>query len=150
MGDRLAMSQQCALVAKKAGGMVGRMKRSVASRAREVILPLCCALIRPQLEYCIQVWAPWYKTDGDLLESVQQKATKMIEGLEHLPSVESLRDLGLFSLAERRLRGDLNNVSKYLKRGSQKDMDSLFFSGLWGQERGEMALNWSTGSSAPT
>ena len=55
MGDRLAMSQQCALVAKKAGGMVGRMKRSVASRAREVILPLCCALIRPQLEYCIQV-----------------------------------------------------------------------------------------------
>ena len=126
MGDRLAMSQQCALVAKKAGGMVGRMKRSVASRAREVILPLCCALIRPQLEYCIQVWAPWYKTDGDLLERVQQKATKMIEGLEHLPGVESLRDLGLFSLEERRLRGDLNNVSKYLKRGSQKDMASIF------------------------
>ena len=105
---------------------MGCIKRRLASRVREVILPLCCALIRPQLEYCIQVWAPWYKTDRDLLERVQQKATKMIEGLEHLPSVQSLRDLGLFSLAERRLRGDLNNVSKYRRRGSQKDMASLF------------------------
>ena len=133
----MAMSQQCALVAKKAGGMVGRMKRSVASRAREVILPLCCALIRPQLEYCIQVWAPWYKTDVDLLERVQQKATKMIEGLEHLPSVESLRDLGLFSLAERRLRGDLNNVSKYRRRWSQKDMASLFAVVCWVRRGGK-------------
>ena len=74
----------------------------------------------------------------------------MMKCLEHLPCEEWLGDLGLFSLEKRRLRGDLNNVSKYLKRGSQKDMDSLFFSGLWGQERGEMALNWSTGSSAPT
>ena len=62
----------------------------------------------------------------------------MIKGLEHLPCVESLRDLGLFSLEERRLRGDLNNVSKYLKRGSQKDMASIF-SVVCGVRRGE---NW--------
>ncbi|GAB0175353.1 hypothetical protein GRJ2_000000500 [Grus japonensis] len=66
--EKLNMGQQCALTAQKANHILGCIKRSVANRSREVILPLYLALMRPHLEYSIQLWGPQYKTDMELLE----------------------------------------------------------------------------------
>ncbi|KAK4817650.1 hypothetical protein QYF61_023240 [Mycteria americana] len=97
--DKLAMRQQCALAAKKGHSILGCIRKSITSRSREVILSLSAAL---------------------------RRATTMLRGLEHLSYEDRLRELGLFSLQKRRLRGDLIAAFQYLKGAYRKDGDRLF------------------------
>ena len=62
--ERLNMSRQGALAAQKATCILGCIKRSVTSRSREVILPICSAVMRPHLEYCIQFCEEGHGVEG--------------------------------------------------------------------------------------
>ena len=82
VNGKLTISQQCNLAAKRAICVLGCINHSIAIQFREMIVPLCSALMQLHLEHCVQFWAPQYKKDIKLSESVQRKAAKMVKGLE--------------------------------------------------------------------
>ena len=111
------------------------INRSFTYRSPNTIVTLYKSLIRPHLEYCVQTWRPHLKKDIILLAKVQHRATKLVFGLEKLTYEERLNRLGLTSLEDRRLRGDLIEVFKIIKgfyKVSSNTFITLSSSGLRG------------------
>ncbi|PKU30239.1 hypothetical protein llap_19457 [Limosa lapponica baueri] len=123
--EKLNMSWQCVLTAQKAPYILGYIKRSTASGVREVILPLCSTLVRPHLEYCVQLWTPQNRKDHGPVGASPEKGRG--DGQRAgAPLVDRLRELGLFSLEKKRLQGDLTVGFQYPKGAYRKDGEGLF------------------------
>ena len=77
---KMNMGRQCGDAVRKANRTLSCIHRCISSRSKEVILRLYAALVRLQLEYCVQFWVPHFKRDVDSMERVQRRATRMIGG----------------------------------------------------------------------
>lgn len=110
----------------KANQMIAWVIRSVISRKPHIMLNIYKCMIRPNIEYCVQLWSP-LPSHGNWglildIEDVQRKFTRLIDGIGLLTYKSRLEKLGLTTLLERRMRGDLietfkivNGISNYGK-----------------------------------
>ncbi len=109
----LAFDAQCDTMIKKANKVLCTIRRSFHYLDEEVMVQLYKAMVRPHLEYAIEVWAPRLKKHIHAMEAVQRRATKMIPSLRHLCYQERLKKLKLPSLVYRRRRGDMIQTYKF-------------------------------------
>ena len=107
----LKWGTHCQKAATRAMSVLGMIKRSFTVIDKELFLALYSRYVRPHLEYGVQAWAPNYQTDIKTLK-VQQTATEMMKLIKNRTYEERLRYFGLFSLARRRLQGDLIEAFK--------------------------------------
>ena len=121
------VGKQCAKAAKKANVILGMIKRTFTCRNKKIMLKLYISLVRPHLDYCIQVWRPHYRKDIQLLENVQRRVTKCVKECGNKEYKERLRVLNLTEFEVRMKRADFLEVFKIMK-GLEGLDSNLFFS----------------------
>ena len=126
ISEDLKCSKHCLEIVKKANKVLGLIGRLFEFKTKQGFLTLYNALVRPILEYGVQFWSPHLRQDIDRLERVQRRATKMIPSLRNKSYEERLRILNLFPLERRRMRGDMIQVFKMVKRIDNVDPNKYF------------------------
>ena len=56
--------------ASKGNQVLGMIRRNIAYKEKSLIVPLYKAIVRSHLEYCIQPWSPYLRTDIDMPEQI--------------------------------------------------------------------------------
>ena len=99
-----------------ANKVLGFIARNFRYKNKELILPLYKSLVRPHLEHAVQFWSKHLRRDIDKIEKTQKKATKKNPEIRNHCYHQRIQDLDLISFVQRRLRGQLIDVFKYLNR----------------------------------
>ena len=122
----LKFSRQCLEAERRANKILGYIKRQFRYRNRVTVLSLYNSLVRPLLEYAVQFWSPTLRADINRLERVQARATKLVPEIRFKGYARRLEDLGLFTLEQRRMRGQLIETYKILTGISRVNPDDYF------------------------
>ena len=99
---------------KKANSIVGLISRSFDFLSPEMLRTLFTAFVRHHLEYAQAVWSPRLIKHMDAIESVQRRATRLVNGYKNKSYENRLRKINLPTLKIRRKIGDMVEVYKHL------------------------------------
>ena len=111
---------------KIANAMVGLIRRSFSFLSPYLFRKLYIAFVRPHLEYAQSVWAPHSAKLIKMIENVQIRATKLVDGLDSLPYPERLKKLDLPTLCHRRVRGSMIELWKHFYVYSRETLSNTF------------------------
>ena len=112
--DKLNFKSHIKGIVGKSNRILGLIRIGFECLDKEMFMKLYPVLVRPHLEYCVQVWSPHFQGDIKLIEGVQRRATKLVPELRELSYEEMIEKLGLTILKERRVRGDLIEIYKII------------------------------------
>ena len=112
MSNNMSFSKQVAKAAAKANGTLGMIKRAFSYIDKDSLLVLYKSFVRPHLEYCVQAWSPFLVKDKNILQKVQRRATKLVPELQDMSYEDRLSSLGLTTLEDRRIRGNVIEMYK--------------------------------------
>ena len=100
--------------------------RSFHYRKKSILVHLYKAFVRPKMEFAVASWSPWLEKDAEELEKVQRRAIRAMTDVRGNTYEDKLRDAGLTTLKERRVRGDLIEAFKVIKGFSNVNRDKWF------------------------
>ena len=98
---------------KKANSIVGLIRRSFSYLDSKLFKNLYTTFVRPHLECAQAVWSPHLIKHINMIENVQKRATKLVDGLHDLDYPERLKRVDLPTLSHRRIRGDMIEIFKH-------------------------------------
>ena len=127
---------------RKANAIVGLIRRSFSFLDCKLFKKLYTTFVRPLLEYAQSVWAPHLKKYINMLENVQIRATKLVDGLGSLDYPERLRKLQLPTLVYRRARGDMIEVYKHMHTYDRAILSRHFQLETGGSRKHDFQLVW--------
>ena len=93
--EKLDFSRHIRVAVNKANRMLGMIRSGFACMNQDMFKLLYPVMVRPLLEYCVQVWSPYKQRDIDLIEGVQKRAVRMVPGMGNMSYEEKLEKLGL-------------------------------------------------------
>ena len=109
-----------------ANAILGQTRRSFTHLDGATFATLYKSFVRPHLEHLQSVWSPWSKKYINLIEAVQDRGTRLVDGFGSLTYEERLRRLKLPTLTFRRLRGDMIEVFKHFTKYDRSTIAETF------------------------
>ena len=112
--EKLEFDRHIRVMVNRANRMLGMVRSGFAYMSQDIFKLVYPVMVRPLLEYCVQVWSPYKQKHIDLIEGVQRRAVRMVPGMNNLSYEQRLVKLGLTKLVERRFRGDMIETYKLI------------------------------------
>jgi ribonucleases P/MRP protein subunit RPP40 len=118
--------EQCEKVAKTAMSVLGQITRAFSYRDKRTFVALYKRYFWPHLEFEVPAWSPWLEKDKEVLEKVQIRMLKQVQGLNGTTYEQKLKEVGLETLEFRRKEADMMLVYKIMNGKVMVDRSKWF------------------------